>query len=118
MIDVARSFVETRLHEDNTKTSVAAPEENSPSSLITMETRRVCYGDLRSLRARRFETFFLPLVPLTMTPPPIEQCGDENHANPKGQTNVPGGEGGGEGIARQASGKIAGREGRRPEERV
>ena len=27
MIDVARSFVETRLHEDNTKTSVAAPEE-------------------------------------------------------------------------------------------
>ena len=59
-----------------------------------------------------------PLVRLTMTPPPIEQCGDENHANPKGQTNVPGGEGGGEGIARQASGKIAGREGRRPEERV
>ena len=59
-----------------------------------------------------------PLVRLTMTSPPIEQCGDENHANPKGQTNVPGGEGGGEGIARQASGKIAGREGRRPEERV
>jgi len=26
MIDVALSFVETRLHEDNTKTSVAAPE--------------------------------------------------------------------------------------------
>ena len=26
MIDVARSFVETRLHEDDTKTSVAAPE--------------------------------------------------------------------------------------------
>ena len=83
-----------------------------------METRRVCYGDLRSLRARRFETFFLPLFRLTMAPPPIEQCGDENHANPKEQTNVPRGEGGGEGIARQASGKIAGREGRRPEERV
>ena len=81
-----------------------------------METRRVCYGDLRSLRARLFETFFLPLVPLTMTPPPIEQCGDEDHANPKGQTNVPGGEGGGEGeTARRASGEIAGREGRRPE---
>ena len=57
-----------------------------------METRRVCYV--------------------------VMLCGDENHANPKGQINVPGGEGGGEGIARQASGKIAGREGRRPEERV
>ena len=41
------------------------------------------------------------------------------HEHPKGQTNVPGGEGGGEGeTARQASGKIAGREGRRPEESV
>ena len=66
-----------------------------------------------------FETFLLPLVRLTMTSPPIEQCGDENHANRKGQTNVPGGEAGDEGeTARQASGEIAGREGRRPEARV
>ena len=83
MIDVALSFVGTRLHEDNTKTSLAAPEE-------------------------RFALEF-----------------DHNGDSPRvlwrlaltSQTNVPGGEGGGEGIARQASGKIAGREGRRPEER-
>ena len=43
-----------------------------------------------------------PLVRLTMTSPPIEQCGDENHANRKGQAYAPGGEGGGEGeTARQ-----------------
>ena len=74
MIDVALSYVEIRLHEDYTMTSVAAPEE-------------------------RFALDF-----------------DHNGDSPRvlwrlaltSQTNVPGGEGGGEGIARQASGKISG----------
>ena len=120
MIDVARSFVESRLHEDNTKTSVAAPEEGFALGFDHNgdSPRVLCMETCAHFARDGFETFLLPLVRLTMTSPPIEQCGDENHANPKGQTNVPGGEGGGEGIARQASGKIAGREGRRPEERV
>ena len=118
-------FVETRLQENNTKKDSPDVDHNGDSPRVQWRTSAQFARD-------EFETIlgllkktgvlhqrYMVARHLTMTSPPIELSGDENYANRKGQTNVPGGEGGGEGeTARQASGEIAGREKRRPEARV